>query len=177
MNLQETTLLFAILTTAYPRFEQYQDKEKLKLAIQLWSEMLKDVPYPIAELAAKKLISESPYPPVISDMRKHIAEISKPNIQNAAEAWGEVTSCIKKYGSYREIDSLQEMSPLTAKVVKMIGYREICLSDEPGVVRGQFTKMYEQIANREKQENLLPDTLKQQIKLVSSNLKMLKEGA
>ncbi|MBZ4666578.1 hypothetical protein [Mahella sp.] len=44
-----------------------------------------------------------------------------------------------------------------------MGWEEICLSDRPDVVRGQFLKMYESKAVSAQNERLLPDSLKAQI--------------
>ena len=73
---------------------------------------------------------------------------------------------------------MASMSPRTAKVVRYMGWQEICTSERPDVVRGQFMKMYETVANREKQERLLPASLRAEIKeLVDSmSMKMLEEG-
>jgi hypothetical protein len=62
--------------------------------------------------------------------------------------------------------------------VKYIGWREICLSEEPGVVRGQFLKMYEQLQERERKEALLPESLKNEIGQLARQhtLKSLESG-
>jgi len=65
-----------------------------------------------------------------------------------------------------------------AKVVKYLGWQEICLSEEPGVIRGQFLKMYAQVTEREQKERLLPAALKEDIKRLSDSMsmKMLEGG-
>lgn len=158
MTKQEAVKLFAIFKSAYPRFETYNNAETLKPIIMLWAEMLSDIPYPVVEVAAKKLILESPYPPTISDVRKQIVDItSSPGDRiDGATAWGEVVQAIQKHGYYKPEDAITSLSPKVANVVKMIGWQEICTSTEPGVVRGQFIKMYNTYAERTKRDALLP---------------------
>ena len=64
------------------------------------------------------------------------------------------------------------MSPSVAKVVKYIGWQNICLNEEPGVVRGQFLKMYAQVAEREQKELLLPADLRQGIQRLAGMMDM-----
>jgi hypothetical protein len=67
------------------------------------------------------------------------------------------------YGIYRPQEALDSMAADVAAVVKAMGWEEICLSDRPDVVRGQFLKMYESKTAATQKERLLPDSLKAQI--------------
>lgn len=180
MTEKEVVKLFVLLTAAYPRFDTFSDPEKTRPVIKLWAEMLADIPYEVAEVAVKKFILESSYPPTIAEIRKQAIEIatSPEDKIGPAEAWGEVERAIRLYGSYMEEEALSSMSPAVARVVKYIGWREICLSEEPGVVRGQFLKMYQQLQERERKEALLPPDLKNEIQQISQQraIKALESG-
>lgn len=166
MKKKEVIKLLGIIAAAYPNM-----KEVDEATVALWYECLKDVDVKPALVAVKKHILESIYPPSIADIRKQITEITMPKEQkiDGATAWGEVVSAIKNYGIYREEEALASMSPLTQRVVKYMSWQEICLSDNPGVVRGQFLKMYETIAEQEKRDMLLPDSFKQEMKQIAKN--------
>lgn len=168
MTLQETKKLFAILMVSYPKFYPAEEKEKLRMTIELWAEMLGDVSFEIVQIAVKKLILESPYPPAISDVRKQIADItSNPDSKiDPSTAWGEVTKAIRIYGYPRPQEALESMSPITRKVVESMGWQEICQAEQAGVVRGQFLKMYEAYSAREKQDALLPQGMKDIIRQI-----------
>lgn len=155
----EVAKLLAVLAAAYPRFEVNE------LTEQVWFEMLQDIPYQVAQVAVKKLILESSYPPAIADVRKQVAEVIIPAEEqiDAVTAWGEVINAIHYYGYYRQDEALSSMSPLTAGVVRCMGWQEICTSEELSVIRGQFLRMYEQLSKRKQQEMLLPAGLKKQI--------------
>lgn len=180
MERAETIKLFAIFKTAYPKFFVSQDKSEALLQIELWTELFSDIPYLVVETAVKRLILESPYPPAISDVRKLAVEIMQdPSDKNdVATAWGEVMRAIKYYGYYRLQEALASMSPITAKVVVLMGWEEICTTEEIGVTRGQFMKMYDAYKRRENQEALLPDELKQTIRQIADgkNLKLIAGG-
>ena len=48
---------------------------------------------------------------------------------------------------------------LTARVVKMMGWRTLCASEQPSIDRAQFRDMYTALASREEREQkLLPHT-------------------
>mgnify|MGYP000374152265 CR=1 FL=1 len=170
MRKSDVIKLLGMLSAAYPNM-----KEVNEVTVGLWFDCLKDVDVEPALMAIKKHILESPYPPSIADIRKQIAEITTPKEDklDAAEAWGEVVKAIQKYGSYREIEALESMSPTTRKVVKYMSWREICLSENIGVTRGQFLKMFSVIAEREKQDRLLPESFKEEIKQISENEKVI----
>lgn len=166
MTKNEAARILAVIAAAYPRFQV--DSEGLTLSV--WHEMLGDLDYKLVQIAVQKLILESPFPPTISDVRKQVVEIIQDPDDNVdgASAWGEVVQAIRNYGYYRTEEALNSLSPRVRKVASMIGWREICTCEEPGVVRGQFIKMYETYAAREKQDALLPNRLREQIYAIGS---------
>jgi hypothetical protein len=168
LTLKETQKLFAILMISYPKFYPAEEKDKLRMTIELWAEMLGDIPFDIVQVAVKKLILENSYPPTIADVRKQIADImTDPEDRiDASTAWGEVTHAVRMFGWPRPEEALESLSPRTRKVVKQIGWQEICQSTEPGVIRGQFLKMYEAYAARERQDALLPESMKEIIRQI-----------
>lgn len=157
MKKTEIVQLLAVINAAYPNMQVTE------AMASIWYELLRDIDFATAQVAVKKLLLESPYPPTIADIRKQVASITSPKQLDPAEAWGEVISAIHRYGYYRQEEALASMSPLVAKVVRYMGWQEICASEEPSVVRGQFLKMYQQMQERERQDALLPAQLKAEI--------------
>jgi len=135
MTRAETAKILAVLAASYPKFEVDD------LKVQVWHEMLGDLDYVTANMAVKKLILENIFAPSIAEVRNAAMEILNPDVMTAAEAWGEVERAVRTYGYYRETEALASLTPRVAKVVRQISWREICLNEEPGVVRGQFLKM------------------------------------
>jgi len=174
MTKTEVVKLLAVISGAYPNMQVTE------ATVALWYELLGDLDINLALAAVKKLILESSYPPTIADIRKRVVDIITlaEDKMSAAEAWGEVEKKIRWYGYYREVEALENMTPQVAKVVRYIGWRNICLSEEPSVIRGQFLKMYQQVAEREQKERLLPLNLRDDIKRISDAraLNQLEEG-
>lgn len=158
MTKGEIAKLLAVLAAAYPKFEVDDVK------VQVWYEMLGDLEYSVVNIAIKKIIMLNTFPPAIAEVRKTAIEISNSINITAAEAWGEVIRAVKKYGHYRAKEAIASMSPATAQVVRCIGWSEICLTEEPGVIRAHFLKMYDQITAREQERQLLPPAMQAEIR-------------
>jgi len=170
---KETSKLLSILAVAYDKFQVDSQGVKLKV----WHELLRDIPYQVAQLAAKKLILKSPFPPVIADIRREVASIATSQDKvTATDAWEEVVNAIRYYGYYREKEALGSMNSLVARTVRAMGWREICLESKIGVIRGQFIKMYGQLLKRKQEEDLLPIELRESIRLISEGELKLKES-
>jgi hypothetical protein len=166
MKKSEMAQLLTVIAAAYPKFPAINT-----VMVDIWYEMFKDIDYQVAQVAVKKIILESTFPPSIAELRQTIAEITTPKELklDAAQAWGEVTRAIKNYGMYREDEAIASMSPRTARVVQMIGWQNICTTEEIDVLRGQFRMMYETTEKREKQDALIPESLRNQIQLMTAN--------
>lgn len=174
MTKPEVIKLLAMIAAAYPNM-----KEVNEVQINIWYDCLKDVNKDIALASVKKHILESTFPPSVAEIRKQVMEVTTPSNEklDGSTAWGEVLKAIKEYGYYREEEALKSMSPITAKVAKYMGWREICHSEKLDVVRGQFLKMYEILSNREKQDRLLPLDFKQNMEQIAESNKAIKELA
>jgi len=175
MTKKEVIQILGVLGAAYPNMNI---SEK---TVDIWAELLKDIPFNVAKVVVKKHILENTYPPSIADIRRNVFEIMTPKTEQltAAEAWGEVMSAVRNYGYYREEEALASLSERTRKVVQYIGWRDICLTEQLDVIRGQFRIMYEQIQERERKEAILPESLKNEIGQLAQQhtLKSLESGA
>ena len=160
MTKKEMIVILKTLKEAYKDFQVTEEKTSL------WFELLGDINFQIVKMAILKSILESPFSPTIADIRKQVIEIIYPVI-DAAEAYGEVRKAIKEYGYDNAYSALKSMSPITRKVCEYIGWQNICLSEEPSVIRGQFLRMYELKREKEQKEMLLPEGLKEQIKTLA----------
>jgi hypothetical protein len=159
MIMSEVSKILAVLTAAYLNFGINEAK------LQLWNELLMDVPYPLAQAAIKKYICESPNPPTIADIRGVVANIMyyKEDEVDARDAWGEVMRCVSAYGSYNPEEAIEGMSRKTAEAAKKIGWREICLSENTSAVKDKFIRIYEDLEERERRERMLPEGLRLEI--------------
>lgn len=164
----EVVKLLTIIAAMYPKFEVNNFK------IELWFDMIGDLSFQVAQMAVKKVMLTSEFPPTVAQIRKAAADItsSKDGILDAGKAWGEVQRAISRYGYRQSEKAFESMSPITRKVVKQISWKEICCCEELGVIRGQFMKMFETIKTRTEEEKLLPANFKNQIELIASKMDM-----
>jgi len=162
----EVTKLLTVIASMYPRFEVNE------LKISLWYDMVGDLSYQAAQMALKKTMLTSVYPPTVADIRAAVADITAVEQLDAGKAWGEVMRAIHKCGFYNPEDAYKIMSPCTELVVKQISWREICCCEEIGVVRGQFMKMYDSMKKREETNKLLPASFKKQILELTQSFSM-----
>jgi hypothetical protein len=159
MNRAEAKKLVGIAVAFFPAM---QDKDMGPTVIG-WEAMLKDVPYKLAEMALKKVLSTAKFFPTIAEIREAVAEITNPQMPSWTEAWGEVVQAVRQYGYMREKEALESLSPAAAKVVRWFGWQEICRSEEPDVIRGQFRMAYEAQAKREREMAVLPTEIRELI--------------
>ena len=150
----------------YSKFEVSKDK------IKLWYELIGDLPFELAQIALKKVMLTSQFPPTVADIRKAATEIVTPagETLDAGKAWGEVQKAISKYGWPDPDNALASMSPLTQQVVNQISWQELCSCEESGVIRGQFMKMFNALAERQKEQRTLPATLKDEIAKIGNTM-------
>ena len=157
MTKQEIGALLALATANFPSMQE----KDMRPTANLWSEMLSDIPFDIAKAALIKVLATARFWPTVAEIREAAAEIINPQLPSPMDAWGEVVRAVKIYGLYRQEEGLNSLSPITKRVVQNIGWREICLCEQPDIIRGQFRMAYEQYAKREKEEAVLPAEVKQ----------------
>lgn len=104
------------------------DKELTQEQIDIWYSFLKD--YTVEELnsAVKTLVDTQKYLPTIAHIKEQIAKSKLSNVPEAEDEWQEVINVVHNFGSYREQQALECLSPYTAKIVGYIGYYRICMA-------------------------------------------------
>lgn len=172
MTREETIKLLTVLKTSYPRFYTNLSKIDAENIINLWSVMFAEDEAKAVEIALYKLIATSPYPPSIADLRKTIAEITTPVNLDSSEAWGEVMKAIRIYGYINEEGALKSMSPLTAEIVRRMGWQTICQSENVVADRAHFLKIYELSKSQTVEKNCIPNNINRKILELSENLNM-----
>lgn len=172
MRIDDISKIIAFMAEAYPGTFKIGNKA---VFIKLWHRCLEDIDYKEAEIAMMDIYmnSESDFPPRPKDVRDKVLEFKSPETMNitAADSWGEVQRAIRLYGSLqyestpdRYEKMMKTLSPISQKIVKYLGWKELCQSTDPtGVIRGQFSKMFEQLIERERTEIRRPAALQSQI--------------
>jgi len=172
MEKNESLTLIEILAAAYPNQKQFADPVQTVKTAKVWASLLGDIPVKLALEATKKHCMLSKFPPTIAEIRERATEIMNPETEiTAADAWGYVMKAIRGYGNWREHEALDSLPEIVKKVVTAIGWKDICLSEEPDIIRAQFRMAFEKIAKSDKETKSLPEAFKKQIE--GTGLKML----
>lgn len=174
MTRQEIVTILTLLAGNYESFsKRTETDEQVKVMLDTWQECLGDLDYKLVLQAVKKTMIESPYPPTIHDIRKNAIEMINPSNQNSAiEAWNEAYSMICS-GGYMTEEEFDRASPEVKKFfgnvkqVKELAGTDIATVNT--VTKGQFLKQYEIITERQKEQRLLPENMKEQLLKLQSN--------
>lgn len=111
-------------------------------AVEVYVQLLADVPGEVLKQAALDYISRSTFFPAIAELRTaafDIIEAIHP-IPMDYEAWAEVQAEIRRVGY---IGQPQFSHTLIAKAVELLGWRYLCLSENPVADRAHFVQAYQ----------------------------------
>ena len=156
MNKKEFSIFAMALKTYYPRENLLPNEQ----AMELWFKQLEDIPFQVAEVGLNKWVSLNKWSPSISDIREIASETMSGQITDWGDGWEQVLKAIRVYGSYNAGAALDSMDSITRKCVERLGFREICMSENISVERANFRMLYEQIANRQKEDSKLSLSIK-----------------
>lgn len=167
MTKDEIGTLIALTAANFPNTQE----RDLRPTLNLWKEMLSDMPFDVAKAAVIKVLSTARFWPTVAEIREAATHLTQPHIMSSAEAWGLFERSNDRYGYYRPEEGMNMLNPLIRQTVRsMGGYRELCSSENVGVTRGQFMKIYEQLAAREKEMAVLPASVRE---LIDGTVKLL----
>ena len=151
-----------------------KDKSMQTAIINTWTDALADINDDLAYTAVTSWIATEPWPPTPSDIRSRAIPDNAPS---ALDAWAEVTRAISKYGYTNESDALASMSERTARVVRAIGYRNLCVSENVMADRAHFVKLYDADSARKRQQELIPTAVAEKIATLSAGMSLLGGGS
>lgn len=122
----------------------------------VWYDFFKDVDFEVFRQAVKRIIPKSKYIPSIAELRSEVAQITNPVLQlNVEEEWDNVIQMIRKYGSYITAEQFNQLKPTTMKVVKTIGWRRLCMSENIEFERRTFYDMFNSYQKRSENSSLI----------------------
>jgi hypothetical protein len=127
-------------------------KETLKVYVG----MLSDLSLEVLDIALQQCVAESEFFPTVAKIRDVALSLTSSTsvLRSAWEAWEEVRCEISRVGYYRRPQFSNEA---VMRAVNMIGWSQLCLSENQVADRAHFTRVYEQLVERQKQkEGLLP---------------------
>lgn len=161
MNQNEFMRIASAISTYYPSANIFPNPE----AVQLWYEEFKDLTYEDTVNGLRRYVNTSKWPPTIAELKEAIV-LNVAGHKDWGKSWDECVNAIKRFGYYREEEALESMTPITRQIVKRLGYKELCLSDNQGHDRANFRMIFDQITSNEYENAALPTDLKEKLDAV-----------
>lgn len=127
----------------------------------LWYAELKDIDFAEAAIGLRKYVQTNKFPPTIADIRESVAD-NKSADEGWSKGWESVQRAIRRFGYYDKEGALKSFDSITAEVVKRLGWKEICLTeqDQMMVLRANFRMVYEQVSSKNHEAiTISPDVL------------------
>ena len=159
MDKAEFAVIAAALRTYYPRHNLLPNAE----AMELWYRDLNDIPAEVLTAALRKWAVTETWPPSLAELRKACGEIVNGPAPDWGDGWSNVMRAVGRYGVHREAEALASLPEMARAAVRRIGWRDICLSDNPETLRAQFRQVYEIVTKRETENRNLPPALREMI--------------
>lgn len=139
--------LVTVLVTAYPSAMLRLSADQQRETAATYRRMLADLEYAVANAAVERLLATSRYLPTIAEIREAAADLTGSGSRVGGEQWGSVRRAMASRGAHRTpgVDFVFN-DPITARVVDALGWRELCLSDNPTADRARFIETYDKLA-------------------------------
>ncbi len=137
-------------------FSAYANAQVTVETIAVYDRLLADIPPGELQTVVDQAIAECKFLPTVAELRERYHTLTRTLAQlTATDAWGQVKAEIRRIGSW---GTPTFADPVIAKVVRNMGWNELCMSEAPeGVDRAQFERAYNEIVNRGEQvQKLLP---------------------
>ena len=198
MNRKETVATFALISALFPRDDKFANATKEMRSA--WNEMLADIPFDTVKSAIKAAVATSPFPPSICEIRNYAVKISENSLRPAEEAWKIASDAIRTYNTRTvpkegfksktyefvrfgepvkaqpsgvEYEAKRNVPPDVWEVMELMGYADMCASENADVLRGQFMKIWNNRADREHEYRVVAPVVPQLVEKVAN---LLTEG-
>jgi hypothetical protein len=161
---EQVKTMLAYMTTVYTARLM---PEVTATVIDVWWELLQDIPFELAEPAIKKLASTERFPPTIADIRAAVTHVPEEDT-SAEEAWSKMYGAILKFGVYGKEDAEQYLGKLWEFVGKEWRYYCTMLEDQVPNEKARFINMYKAYAKKAKYMAQIPETVRQRLEAYHS---------
>lgn len=131
--------------------------------LRVYYGMLGDLPEQVLMQTIQKIVATSKWPPTIADIREVAAETILPTSTKWFDAWETVQKAIRYCGMTDECGAYERMDELTSRAVRSMGWRNLCMSDNPVADRAHFQRIYEGLEKQQKENAAIPEALRMSI--------------
>lgn len=128
-------------------FSAYPNTEVGEGTVAIYIRLLGDIPVEELQAVVDQCIADCKFLPTVAEVRDHWRNLTRTLGElSGAEAWGLVQAEIRSIGSW---GSPRFESAKVQRVVDMMGWLNICQSENLAVDRAQFMRIFDTLADRE----------------------------
>lgn len=168
MTKDEVITLIQTIIVIYPASKVKADE----LTVNVWYEMLRDLPGEVVSAATKRMCSTLKFPPSIADIRENVAQAVKEakGIPSAGDAWAKVRKALSWYGYYRPEEARKALGEQIWRAVEMVGgWRELC-EGETAILSAQFERRYNAMVQQDMNRVQIPASVNEEMKKLVGDL-------
>ena len=168
MTKDEVITLIQTIIVIYPASKVKADE----LTVNVWYEMLRDLPGEVVNAATKRMCSTLKFPPSIADIRENVAQAMKEakGIPSAGDAWAKVRKALSWYGYYRPEEARKALGEQIWRAVEMVGgWRELC-EGETAILSAQFERRYNAMVQQDMNRVQIPASVNEEMKKLVGDL-------
>lgn len=150
MTSAESAEAITLILSAYPTQRQRMSQDDVRGMYAAYAAGLSDLPFDAARAGITKLVKTSKWMPTIAEIRAATVTARDGRAREGAEGWQDILQAVGRYGGNRTPGVDFEFSdPITARVVRAFGWREICQSENQIADRARVIELYEQLAEHD----------------------------
>lgn len=163
MEREQADGLIEMLLTAFSAQKSIQGMPKE--TIDLYTAFMTYLPFEAGKMAIMKLITNNNFFPTIAEIKEAVNSFAQTDntLPSPEDAWEEVRKNLDIYHAPKW------SCPAIEKAVKVMGYRNLCVSQYPGHDREQFMKIYGAYRQRE-QDRVENESIREMTALVIKQL-------
>jgi hypothetical protein len=146
MNRNEVASIVGIIIETYPSLSTKKGFDPTRM-VDVWTLMLGDIPLEVAKAAVVKVCRDSKFAPTVADIVAAARELDPrtENVPAPEEAWDEVQKELIRAGHNLPRVFSNE---LIRRAADAVGWLNMCMSENIGVERAHFMRIYQSMANR-----------------------------
>ena len=181
MNRKETMQILAALRAAYPSSFKDLDRMDIEAMTQLWQTLFADENYPDVSAAVYALISSRTvgYSPTVGEVKEKLHSLRTVNELSEQDAWALVSKACQNglYGYRKEFDKLPpEVQRAVGSAEQLKAWAAMDVDTVESVVASNFKRSFRVNAERKKELDMLPESVRSVIGQLADGMKMIGEG-
>lgn len=180
MNRNDVNKIMAILEVAYPNWIAKLEDEKLKIMLNMWTEMFEDDDPNLVATSVKAIMlsDPSPFPPTIGAIKAKMYELSHPDDLNEQEAWNLMSKAILNsgYNSKQEYEKLPDVLKALTTPSLLREYSQMSIDEVQTVIASNFMRSYRAKKEKIKEYKMLPNNMQTLLGNIREQLKLSERG-